>query len=110
MLTPDPASELAALIDALDAATGRDLDLDERLRVAFGDAASSTYTSSVDDCLALVRQGLPDWSWHVGWSGDGISPYATLHKDDVLIQRVAPTVPLALLRAFCRAMVAERAS
>jgi len=101
--------EFASLIAALDAATGRDAEIDCRLRAAFGGDAQARYTASVDDCIALVRRQLPGWSWHVGWSADGVSPYATLHRQEVLLESKAPTVPLALLRVLCRAVASQSA-
>lgn len=75
--------------------------------------AAPGYTASVDTCLALIGRALPGWRWHVGHGPRGILPYAVLTRDEGdgphrRAEAVAPTVPLALLRALVKARRAGR--
>lgn len=99
-------------------ATGRDTNLDRAIfRVlAAGKHPESApaYTASVDSCIALIGDVLPDWHWHVGYGARGIMPYAALDNanapDDDTKSRFevsAPTVPLALLRAAVLALASQ---
>lgn len=99
-------------------ATGKDRDLDKLIASTlvgtFGDKPSPDYTSSVDTCIALIGSILPEWHWHVGHGPRGIVPYASLRRSanpsggDLRVEASAPTVPLALLHAAVKAMIAER--
>jgi hypothetical protein len=73
------------------------------------------YSSSVDACLALIAEILPDWHWHIGHGPDEILPYAALRNqigldDDtqISITASAPTLPLALLHAAVKAIIASK--
>ena len=99
--------DIAALMTSATTATGSDLSLDRQIAAYFGEEGARPYTSSVEDCVRLVERVLPDWAWHVGWSADGILPYATLRHDHRLIESSAPTVPLALVRVLIRAKQEE---
>ncbi|HKI74827.1 MAG TPA: hypothetical protein VJ998_09295 [Pseudomonadales bacterium] len=73
------------------------------------------YSSSVDACLALIAEILPDWHWHIGHGPDGILPYAALRNQigldndtQISITASAPTLPLALLHAAVKAIVASK--
>lgn len=101
----------------LAAATGGDPDLDRLIRDALdaGNASSSSYSSSVDDCIALIGTVLPGWAWHVGHGARGIFPYASLHPKspaeggaELRAEATASTVPLALLQALVKALLLKR--
>ena len=105
--------ELQAPAHRLEVATGSDRELDGELARVLAGASPGTvpadYTSSVDQCVELVRAAAPGWAWHVGWDASGLLPYATLRQGEHRIEAAAPTVPLALLRALARALaVPER--
>jgi hypothetical protein len=99
------------------AATGEDRELDRLISEALDHDGASTchYSSSVDDCIALIGAVLPDWSWHVGHGPLGVMPYASLHRkttaddrSDMRVEATASTVPLALLRATVKALLSDR--
>ena len=112
-------SKLENLAARLEAATGRDRDLDAAIAstidtVPEGDPVPD-YTASVDRCIALVGTALPAWHWHVGHGPLGIVPYASLSRETspgseehLRVEASAMTVPLALLRATVKAMLADR--
>ena len=113
------SSHLQALERRIAKATGQDRDLDRAIAETIDpDAQGDTvpgYTSSVDTCLALIVAVLPDWHWHVGHGPSGILPYASLLNtsgaDDETALRVeasAATVPVALLHATVKALIADR--
>ncbi|MGI9414847.1 MAG: hypothetical protein ACR2PM_14325 [Hyphomicrobiales bacterium] len=87
----------------------------ETIDPAAGGNPVRDYTSSVDTCLSLIGAALPDWHWHVGHGPSGILPYASLTRttgpDDAATLRVeatAGTVPLALLHATVKALIADQ--
>jgi hypothetical protein len=95
-------------------ATGADRDLDADLHEAiYGTRPDDVpaYTASVDSCLALFHDRLPEWHWHIGYGPRGIFPYAVLTHDpgseDAQSEMIAPTVPLALLGALVKALRME---
>lgn len=95
----------------LAAATGADTELDARLHQAAYDARPDSvppYTASVDACLTLIHERLPEWHCHIGYGPRGIFPYAVLARNPESVkarsEKVAPTVPLALLGAFVVAL------
>lgn len=101
------SDDIEGLRVRIDAATGADRQLDRDIARVFARAEPAPdYTASVDRCLDLVQASLPGWAWHVGWNASGVLPYATLHGGAHLVAAAGPTVPLALLRALCRAMLA----
>jgi hypothetical protein len=66
----------------------------------------------VDSCIALFRRVLPGWHWHIGHGPRGILPYAAVSKaadepGGIRLEAIAPTVPLALLRALLKAKIAD---
>jgi len=96
------------------AATGGDAELDRLIRDTLdaGNEASPGYSSSVDDCIALIGTVLPGWAWHVGHGARGIFPYASLHpkspaegRSELRAEATAATVPLALLQALVKALL-----
>lgn len=100
---------LDAIARRLDAATGADRELDRALAEQLGEEiGAADYTASVDRCIELVHARLPGWAWHVGWNASGVLPYATLHRQEHLVAAAGPTVPLALLKALLRALLAEQ--
>jgi len=100
-------SELTA---AIGAAMKLDADLHNAVYGARPDRAPP-YTASVDACLALVHERLPEWHWHIGYGARGFFPYAVLTHNpedaDSRSEMAAPTVPLALLGAFVKALQKE---
>lgn len=93
------------------AATGADTDLDAGIHAAVYGGSSGkapAYTASVDACLTLIQKGLPEWHWHIGYGPRGILPYAVMTAGaaagDAKAEMTAPTVPLALLGAFVKAL------
>lgn len=107
-------SNLKQLEAKMAAATGSDTNLDADLHeAAYGVRADRVpaYTSSVDACLALVHERLPEWHWHLGYGATGVFPYAVLthgpEDADSRSEATAPTVPLALLRAFVKALAKD---
>ncbi len=110
--------QLVALETQLAKATGHDQDLDEAIAETIVPAGHKIvrrkYTSSVDACLCLIGTTLPGWHWHVGHGPTGILPYAALTKSanrdgdvQLRVEATAPTVPLALLRAAVKALIAD---
>lgn len=103
--------DVASLETLVGDASGPSEDIDQAIAAALdGDTNKDTacpYTSSVDECIALIKRTLPDWHWHVGHGPLGIVPYASMSRnepDPVLVEATAPTVPLALLRALMKAL------
>lgn len=97
---------MKALLAELERATGTDTAIDARIATAFG-AAVTGYTASADPCVELLKAKLPGWTWHVGWAGSGVFPYARLEHDGHKVRVEAPTVPLALIRAIVRAKLED---
>lgn len=107
----DMSNRLKQLETDLAAATGADTELDAEIHEsAYGVRPDSVpaYTSSVDACLELIHERLPEWHCHIGYGPRGIFPYAMLTHDPeqtgARSEKVAPTVPLALLGAFVAAL------
>ena len=101
-------TSLDELLAQLEAATGRDRQLDAALALAFaGGEPPPDYTASIDRCLELVHAVLPGWAWHVGWNATGVLPYATLHGPDRVTAASAGTVPLALLKALVKGKASQ---
>lgn len=99
------------------AATGEDRELDRLIAetVDGGNSSPPGYSSSVDECIALIARALPGWAWHVGHGPTGIMPYASLHRrapaadgSALRAEATASTVPLALLHAAIKAMAMDR--
>ena len=67
----------------------------------------------MQECVRLLGHVLPEWHWHIGYGPRGIMPYVTLNRRGSenaglavgRVEVVAPTVPLALLRAMVRALM-----
>lgn len=107
---PITLEDLESLIDG---ATGPSDRLDREIAAVIegsdGNSRIPAYTASVDECIALVKNTLPEWHWHLGHGPMGIVPYASMSRDDkdaneILVQASAPTVPLALLSALVKAL------
>ena len=98
---------LRALLNRVQAATGRDRKIDQDILNNLDEATPGQpvpeYTSSVDLCLALIEQDLPEWHWHVGYGPNGVIPYAFVENDQVRFEAQASTVPLALLTVLLKA-------
>lgn len=81
------------------AAVGPDAAIDAAIAEAFGMPPAS-YTGSVGYCRALVAKVLPGWRLHLGFDASGATPCATVSNDDHRAEAMAPTMPLAILRAL----------
>jgi len=108
---------LKQLEATITAATGADKELDADIHDAvYGSRPEEAppYTASVDTCLVLIHERLADWHWHVGYGPRGFFPYAMLTNDpqdeEARAEMAAPTVPLALLGAFIKALRMENKS
>jgi len=107
-------SRLKRLEGEVAAATGADRHLDADIHETVYGARHEEvppYTASVDACLLLIHDRLPAWHWHIGYGPRGLFPYAVLTHDpadeDAKSEMMAPTVPLALLGAFIKALRSE---
>ena len=110
-------SALNRLEQKLKQATGPskkiDRDVSALRQNAPQDEAVVAYTASVDDCIALINDLLPEWHWHVGHGPMGIFPYASMSLDDGKssarhFEAKAPTVPLALLGVLVKALKGKK--
>ena len=112
-------NQLKALETMIANAVGQDSYLDKAIAAIIvpteRENMTQNYTSSVDDCLSLVQLILPKWRWHLGHGPTGILPYASLTRsiDDteeaqLRVEASAPTVPLALMGAAIKALIAEQ--
>ena len=102
-------SALQQLSERIAAATGGDDRLDRDIAALLeppGAGSTPSYTTSVPDCIALIARLLPAWTWHVGHGPNGVLPYAFVRRGRERHEASAPTVPLALLGALVRAMIA----
>ena len=106
-----PPHEFAALLKRIEAATGRDRDLDRVIARVLdgGEIGDETpdFTASVDQCLALIARILPGWHWHLGYGASGVFPYAAIAHGRFRVETGATTVPLALLAAAVKARIAQ---
>lgn len=95
--------------------TSRDWpDLARRLAVATGpepalDATlgAPSLTASAEAARAWALAALPGWHAHVGFDVSGVLPYAAFSRDGRHVEAVAPTVPLAILRAAVAALAGD---
>ncbi len=111
---------LLNLQDLISAATGKEPELDRKIaQLLLGETGSppEPYTSSVDKCIELISKRLSGWHWHIGHGPSGILPYASLRKthdpassDGMRVEALAPTVPLALLKAAVQAAIVEESA
>ncbi len=103
------APALASLLSHIEAATGADRALDAAIEQALRGRAQDppAYTASVDHCLDLAHELLPNWHWHIGRGARGIMPYASLSKGEVTVTADGVTVPLVLLAAIVMALRKE---
>jgi len=109
--------ELSSLQQRIETATGTDRDLDadiDRLLRRVDEEppdphpdVAPAYTASVDRCLELLHDILPDWHWHIGRDASGVFPYAALSKGKITISAEGTSVPLVLLIAVIRAVRAQ---
>jgi len=112
MAQAETKKALDRLLAQVQAATGREPALDRAVAEAFAGAEPAgeapAYSASVDACLSLVAQRLPDWHWHIGHGPRGIMPYAVLSPtsgaEQPRFEALAPTVPLALLSVLLQAV------
>jgi len=104
------ATDLEDLLEKIEAATGAETPLDREIAALLTDGSETVpaYTASVDACLALLHTLLPHWHWHLGHDASGIFPYASLSKGRRRVSAKVTTVPLVLLSAIVRALLAER--
>ena len=103
------AKILSSLLGRLEMAKGSDRPLDavieEELRGRTGKAPA--YTGSIDQCLELLHDILPNWHWHIGRDASGVFPYVTLSKGQTTARANGVTVPLVLLTAIIKALIEQ---
>lgn len=102
-------SELEALLGRVMVATVPSFELSNAILDVLGRSYDSGthVTANVDAALALVERCLPGWIWEVSGGGDS-APFARLAKPRFgEIRHVAATVPLAVLAALLRALIAQ---
>lgn len=103
----DYSTELGRLVEALEMASGSDKQIDATIAELFG-LDPAEFTSSAEVSRRLGAQLLPHWQLRVGYDVCGIFPSATASLEDRRHSSVAPTVPLAVLRALISAVVDQR--
>jgi len=106
-MTDTPA--LASLLSHIKGAVGADRALDAAIEQTLRGLAKDPpdYTASVDHCLDLLHDVLPDWHWHLGRGARGIMPYASLSKGRDTVSAGGITVPLVLLAGIVMALQKE---
>ena len=106
-MTSAPA--LASLLSHIEGAVGADRTLDAAIERTLRGRAQDPpdYTASVDHCLELLHELLPNWHWHIGRGSRGIMPYASLSREEVIVSADGITVPLVLLAAIVMALQKE---
>lgn len=98
-------SALDRLSETLDAATGADPDIDLQIAQAFH-IELRDFSGSAISARNLVSQLLPGADFKVGYDVCGIFPSATIRTAQGPCTAVAPTVPIAILRALKNALKA----
>ncbi len=100
------ASSLQSLEDRIQSANGADRDLDADIEHALRGPSDAPpdYTASIDRCLDLFHEVLPNWHWHLGRGAAGVMPYASLSNDRTTVQADGATVPQVLLLAIVKAL------
>lgn len=111
--------ELQALLDRVEKATGADSQLNRDLVKAFDTSATCDFvswpprlTGSVDDALWLVERLLPVCGVQMGVDPSGCGAHINWWPDGLGGKRVTGegcnvTIPLAILAALLRALIAE---
>ena len=102
-------NEIEELHRQLQAASGGDAKLDHCLATVLNQPPAP-YTESVDACRRLQLALLPAWRLHLGYDARGFFPYAALSLGSSHVEAVAPTVPLAILRALLNVLATEPAN
>ncbi|WP_234180939.1 hypothetical protein, partial [Sphingopyxis sp. NFH-91] len=87
--------------------SGSDKQIDASIAELF-EIEPAEFTSSAAESRRLSAQLLPHWQLRVGYDVCGIFPSATVSLGDRRHSSVAPTVPLAVLRALISAVVDQR--
>lgn len=103
----DEPSNLVALRDALDDATGADETIDLALARCLA-VSPQDYTSDAPLCRELVTKLVPGAKLQVGYDVTGVLPRAIMHAGGVRFARTAPTLPLAILRLLMQALIAGK--
>lgn len=104
---PNRVDDLRCLAGSLQTATGAESRLDAEIADIFG-VSSADYTGSAEKSRRLCAEVLPAWNLRVGYDVRGVLPAATLSADRKRARAVAPTVPLAVLRALMDAALMEQ--
>lgn len=94
------------LAEQLDIATSVDPAIDELIAETF-EIPVIGFTSSAMTARDLVARILPEASLRVGFDVCGFLPSATIRNGSGDCTAVAPSVPIAILRAMMRAMQAD---
>lgn len=95
---------LSDLFDLLENATGADTDIDQMLAQVLG-VECDGFSGDAVSSRKLAERILPDARLQVGYNVSGVLPNAVLHDAGERISIVAPTVPLAVLRALTHALI-----
>lgn len=101
-----PGSALDSLGEKIDAATGSDQEIDRQIARVF-QIAPADFSADVMAARQLVEHLLPEVTLKVGYDVCGVLPSATVHAVSGRWTAVAPTVPLAILRAMMGALKAR---
>ena len=100
---------LSSLLGRIETAKGTDrhldADIEEILRGPSTEAPD--YTGSIDRCLELLDDILPDWHWHIGRDASGVFPYVSLSKGPMRARADGVAVPLVLLAATVKALIEQ---
>lgn len=94
---------IGQLIASVDGTNGADHTLDRAIAQAF-QIEVAEFTGSVAAARRLVHHLLPMADLKVGYDVCGIFPSATIRNGSDLSSEVAPTVPMAILRALMHAL------
>lgn len=114
-------SDLTELLGRVEKATGPNYALEVELATALEPARANytlpppNYTASTDGALSLVERMLPGWRSEHVQSSDGtwwdcyLGPIGTVPVEANSTDRGMPTLPLAILAALLRALIAQQA-
>lgn len=115
---PYDIDTLRDLLELVQAATGPDADLDQRLCAVFFGAASSResriddeFTGSIDGALGLLRLALPGWvvELSIGRIDNPLAAWAQLTRPrgECHHGEARQTPPLAILTTLLQALIAQ---
>lgn len=114
-------STLRGLLAQVEKATGANLALEQEIEavLGIGRVPPPAYTYSLDAAVALVERLLPkECHWELAYGGAKISGpghllpggEATGYHDEAMFEGAAQTLPLALLKAILKTLIAQAES